>query len=138
MKLRNFIWRVLSIAYLAIVLATSNSIWAGSVVGANPAEISSRVDLNLRQISQPLNGKNLQKSLDRNDAVDVVRQVELGWQYQYEAYYEGKLKSRYLELSEIQRQLAKIDQSTKTRSALLYEVPRPGGLHLIRSGLARW
>ena len=127
MKLRNFIWRVLSIACLAIVLATSNSIWAGSVVVANPSALIS----NNRQISQPLNGKNLQKSLDQNDAVDVVRQVELGWQYQYEAYYEGKLKSRYLELPEIQRQLAKIDRSTKTRSALLYEVPRPGGLHLI-------
>lgn len=131
MKLQNFIWRVLTITCLTIVLATSNSIWAGSIVMADPSDLSSRVNLNLRPNPQPLNGKNLQKSLDRHDSVDVIRQVELGWQYQYETYYESKLKSRYLELPKIQQQLAKIERATGTKSALLYAVPRPGGLHLI-------
>ena len=89
--------------------------------------------------SQPLNGQNLQRSLDRDDFVDAIRQVELGWQYQYEEYHGGKFKSQYLELPEIQQKLAQIDartnrlypSSTQTRSALLYAVPRPNGLHLI-------
>jgi CHAT domain-containing protein len=86
-----------------------------------------------------LNGQNLQRSLDRDDFVDAIRQVELGWQYQYEGYHGGKLKSQYFELPEIQQNLAQIDarndrlhpSATPTRSALLYAVPRPNGLHLI-------
>jgi CHAT domain-containing protein len=62
---------------------------------------------------------------------DVIRQVELGWQYQYETYYEGKLKSQYFELPEIQQQLAQINRSSKSNSALLYALPRPDGLHLL-------
>jgi CHAT domain-containing protein len=92
---------------------------------------SALIDLKARPNSQPLNGKNLQRSLDRDNFVDVIRQIELGWQYQYEAYYEGKLTSQYLELPEIQQKLASIDRTTRTKSALLYAVPRPDGLHIL-------
>jgi CHAT domain-containing protein len=81
--------------------------------------------------AQKLDGEKLQQALDRKDLVDVIRQVELGWQFQYETYYDGRLKSKYLELPEIQQRLDSINQVTKTNSALLYAVPRPNGLNLI-------
>ena len=130
MKLKIFILRVLAIACIWIALATANIYWGDLATATRPTPVVS-LALNVRPKPQALNGQNLQRSLDRNDPVDVVRQVELGWQYQYEAYYQGKLKSQYLELPEIQQQLAKLDRSTKTKSALLYAVPRPTGLHLI-------
>jgi CHAT domain-containing protein len=154
MKLKISISRVVAIACLCVTLATSSIFWYGDLAAATrPASVLSL--LNTRPKPQPLNGQNLQRSLDRNDPVDVIRQVELGWQYQYEAYYQGKLKSQYLELPEIQQQLAKLDsrsvrvgdslplgtasaraerlrqRHTRTKSALLYAIPRPNGLHLI-------
>jgi CHAT domain-containing protein len=81
--------------------------------------------------SQPIDGAKLQKALDQHDFTDAVRQVELGWKFQYETYYDGKLKSQYLELLDMQRRMSNIDRSTRTRSALLYAIPRPKGLHLI-------
>jgi CHAT domain-containing protein len=130
MKLKIFILRVLAIACICIALATSSGFWSDLAVATRTEHVV-RLALNTRPKPQPLNGQNLQRSLDRNDPIDVIRQVELGWQYQYEAYYQGKLKSQYLELSEIQQQLAKLDRRTKTKSALLYAVPRPNSLHLI-------
>jgi CHAT domain-containing protein len=132
MKLKIFIWRSLSIACLCIVLNITQSMGYIPMATATLPAADTRVEnLNIRQKPQPLDGQKLQLSLDRNNFVDVIRQVELGWQYQYETYYEGKLKSEYLELPEIQQQLANINRSTKTNSALLYAVPRPDGLHLI-------
>jgi CHAT domain-containing protein len=80
---------------------------------------------------QKLDGEKLQQAIDRKDLVDVIRQVELGWQFQYETYYDGRLRSKYLELPEIQQRLGNINHLTKTNSALLYAVPRPNGLNLI-------
>jgi CHAT domain-containing protein len=140
MKLNKFIWRSLLITCLTISL-TTNSIFqprgfANShslvVIDTNAAPVNRLADLNLRPPKpQPLDGKNLQKSLDSQNFVDVIRQVELGWQYQYQTYYEGKLTTQYLELPEIQQELARIDRQSKTKSALLYAVPRPDALHLI-------
>jgi CHAT domain-containing protein len=132
MKLKIFIWRSLSIACLWIVLNIFHSGEYSPIVVATPSATDTRVvNLNARLKPQPLDGQKLQRSLDRQNLVDAIRQVELGWQYQYETYYEGKLKSQYFELPEIQQQLAKIDRLTKTKSALLYAVPRPDSLHLI-------
>jgi CHAT domain-containing protein len=131
MKLKILIWRSIAIACFWIVLNIPHQIGFASLPAIDPRLVS----LNSRPQPQPLNGENLQRSLDRNNFVDAIRQVELGWQYQYEAYYEGKLTSQYLELPEIQQQLAKIDarseRSNRAKSALLYAVPRPDGLHLI-------
>jgi CHAT domain-containing protein len=131
MKLKIFIWRSLFIACLWIGIGNSIVGHRSVVTATPPAPITRVADLNPKLKPQPLDGQNLQRSLDRQDIVDVVRQVELGWQYQYETYYQGKLKSQYFELPQIQQQLAKIDRSTKTKSALLYAVPRPDGLQLI-------
>lgn len=129
-QLKRFIWRCLVITCLWITIDPAG--WIGNSLMATATTIHNRVaDLNAKLKPQPLNGQNLQKSLDRQDFVDAVRQVELGWQYQYEAYYEGKLKSQYFELPEIQQKLAQVDRSTNAKSALLYAVPRPNGLHLI-------
>jgi CHAT domain-containing protein len=130
MKLKIFIWRSLLIICLWVTIATANSMDRG--LSASPSASSNRVEhLNTRPKSQPLDGKNLQRSLDRNNFIDAIGQVELGWQYQYEAYYEGKLTSQYLDLPEIQQALASVDRTTKTKSALLYAVMRPDALHLI-------
>jgi CHAT domain-containing protein len=139
MNVKIFIWRSISICCLTIAIATTGSIWHQLGVVANPAANTSVENLNPSSKAQPLNGQNLQRALDRQNFVDAIRQVELGWQYQYESYYQGKFTSQYLELAEIQQQIAKIDsrverlrqRQTQTRSALLYAVPRPDGLHLI-------
>jgi CHAT domain-containing protein len=140
MKLNKFIWRSILITYLTMAFATANFIFqprgfanSYSLVATDKnSPPVNRSYLNLRPPKpQPLDGKNLQKSLDNQNFVDVIRQVELGWQYQYQTYYEGKLTTQYLELPEIQQELAKIDRQSKTKSALLYAVPRPDALHLI-------
>ncbi len=131
MNEKIFIWRSLSICCLTIAMATAGSIWHHLGAVANPAANTRVENLKPSPKSQPLNGQNLQRALDRQDFVDAIGQVELGWQYQYESYYQGKFTSQYLELAEIQQQIAQIDRQTQTRSALLYAVPRPDGLHLI-------
>lgn len=131
MKLKISIRRTLAIACCWIAIATSSPIAPQSATATSVALNTTIATLDSRPQPQPLNGQNFQKSLDRNNFVDAIRQVELGWQYQYEAYYEGKLKSQYFELPEIKQKLAQVDRATKTRSALLYAVPRPDGLHLI-------
>jgi CHAT domain-containing protein len=142
-KIQRLIWRCLAIVCLCVTVlfqsGSANEIGYGAVATTAQRTVITPV-VNLAQPKpQPLNGQNLQRSLDRDDFVDAIRQVELGWQYQYEGYHEGKLKSQYFELPEIQQKLAQIDakndrlhpSSTQTRSALLYAVPRPNGLHLI-------
>jgi CHAT domain-containing protein len=134
MKLKIFLVRFLTIACLVVVLATSNTRFWNRAVEATTPVISNATQPNkniVRLLPQPLDGKSIQRSIDKNDFEDVIRQVELGWQFQYEAYYEGKLSTKFLELAEIQAQLARVDRSTKTKSALLYAVPRPDGLNLI-------
>jgi CHAT domain-containing protein len=139
MKLNKFIWRSILITYLTIAFATANSIFqpreyanSHSLMAAETTATPVNTYLNLRPPKpQPLDSKKLQKSLDSQNFVDVIQQVELGWQYQYQTYYEGKLTTQYLELPEIQQELARIDRQTKTKSALLYAVPRPDALHLI-------
>jgi CHAT domain-containing protein len=134
MKLKIFALRSLIITFLVIFLTTSSTmIWNRVVESATPSTANiTRSNTNIaRRIPQPLDGKKLQSSIDKKDFEDVIRQVELGWQFQYEAYYEGKLSTTFLELTEIQAQLARVDRLTKTKSALLYAVPRPDGLNLL-------
>jgi CHAT domain-containing protein len=140
MKLNKFIWRSILITCLTISISIANSIFqprefahSHSLVATDiTAAPFNKAYLNLRPTKpQPLDGKNLQKSLDRRNFVDVIQQVELGWQYQYQTYYEGKLIGQYLDLPEIQQELTRIDRQTKTKSALLYAIPRPDALHLI-------
>jgi CHAT domain-containing protein len=132
MKARIFVWRLISIACLWIVLNIAHSIGSSSVAITIPPQATTDLKhLSARPNPQPLNSKNLQQLIERNNFTDAIRQVELGWQYQYEKYYQGKLKSQYFELPEIKQQLANIDRSTKSKSALLYAIPSPGGLHLM-------
>jgi CHAT domain-containing protein len=132
MKLKIFVLRFVATICLVVVLATSSTmIWHRAVQSATVFNTTAGLKINLaRLLPQPLDGKNLQRSIDKNDFEDVIRQVELGWQFQYEAYYEGKLTTNFLELAEIQAQLARVDRLTKTKSALLYAVPRPDSLNL--------
>jgi CHAT domain-containing protein len=132
MKARIFVWRSVAIACLWIALNITHPMGSSFVAVATQHTAATRgANPIARPQPQPLDGKKLQLSLDRNNFVDAVRQVELGWQYQYENYYQGKLKSQYFELPEIKQQLANINRSTKSKSALLYAIPRPDGLHLI-------
>jgi CHAT domain-containing protein len=141
MKLNKFIWRSILITCLTIAFATANSTfqsrefanshsWFGAET--NATAVNRLAYFNRRPPKpQPLDAKSLQKSLDSQNFVDAIQQVELGWQYQYQTYYEGKLIGQYLDLPEIQQELARVDRSTKTKSALIYAIPRPDALHLI-------
>jgi CHAT domain-containing protein len=128
MQLSKFIGRALAVILACWLLGWSHGNWP-NFVGAMPEPKPA-----LRfQSPRPkaIDPPALQRAFDQQDLVDAVRQVELGWQLQYETYYEGKLKTQYLELPEIQRRLANIDKLTQTHSALLYAVPRPDKLYLI-------
>jgi CHAT domain-containing protein len=132
MKLKMFVWRSILIACLWIMINIPNYMGSSSAAITIPHSTDIGVKyLSARPKPQPINSKDLQRSLDNNNFVDVIQQVELGWQYQYETYYQGKLKSQYFELPEIRQQLANINKSTKSNSALLYAIPSPDGLHLI-------
>jgi CHAT domain-containing protein len=132
MKQKKIVWMSISIACLWLVLNLSNYLGSSSVAITMPQPIATEVKyLSVRPKPQPIDKKALQQSLDRNNFVEAIGQVELGWQYQYENYYQGKLKSQYFELPEIRQQLANINKSTKANSALLYAIPSPDALHLI-------
>jgi CHAT domain-containing protein len=132
MKQKIFVWRLISIACLWIVLHISNYPGSNSVAITIPQPAATGVQsIIARPKPQPIDRKILQQSLDRNNFALAIAQVELGWQYQYENYYQGNLKSKYFELPEIRQQLANIDRSTKSNSALLYAIPGPNDLHLI-------
>ncbi|WP_310424282.1 CHAT domain-containing protein [Chamaesiphon sp. VAR_48_metabat_135_sub] len=132
MKQKKFVWMSISIACLWLVLNISNYPRSSSIAITIPYRAATGVPyLSVIPKPQPINSKKLQRSLDSNNFVDAIGQVELGWQYQYETYYQGKLKSQYFELPEIQQQLANINKYTKSNSALLYAIPTPDGLHLI-------
>jgi CHAT domain-containing protein len=128
MKANKNAWRLISTTCLLIAICISNS--TESIAIAQHLNNGIK-DLRDRSTSQPLNNQKLKKSLDLNNLADAVEQVELGWKYQYETYYQGKLKSQYFNLPEIRQKLAGIDRSTKSRSALIYAIPSPDSLHLI-------
>jgi CHAT domain-containing protein len=65
----------------------------------------------------------LKAAFDREDLSDAVSQVELGWKFQYEGYYQGKLTSQYLSLEQIQQRLFQLQKLTGKSTALIYAVP---------------
>ncbi len=128
MQLNKFIGRVLVMILACLLLAWAHGDWPPVVAAMPESKPALRFQPPRPKAIDP---PALQRAFDQNDLVDAVRQVELGWQLQYETYYEGKLKTQYLELPEIQRRLANIDRLTKTHSALLYAIPRPDQLYLM-------
>lgn len=88
------------------------------------------------ETEQPLSAlrfdiERLKQALDRQDYADAVHQVELGWQQQYEAYYQGQFTTELLETDQISRSLSQIAQRTGNRSALIYAISAPEQLELI-------
>jgi CHAT domain-containing protein len=79
--------------------------------------------LSTSPVATKLNPVALKAAFDREDLTDAVRQVELGWKFQYESYYQGKLASTYLDLPEIQQRLAQLKRLTGKTTALIYAVP---------------
>jgi CHAT domain-containing protein len=128
MQLSKFLGRALAVILTCWALSWGHSNWPPAVAAMPAPQLAIRF-----QLPQPkaIDPAALQRAFDQTDLVDAVRQVELGWQLQYETYYDGKLKTQYLSLPEIQRRLMNIDQLTRTHSALLYAVPRPDKLYLI-------
>lgn len=132
MKAKMFVWRLILIVCLCLTINISNSTGSNLLGVTIPQNLNTDVRyLSDRSIAQPLNNQKLKKSLDLNNLADAVEQVELGWKYQYETYYQGQLKSQYFNLPEIRQKLAGIDGSTKSRSALIYAIPSQDSLHLI-------
>jgi CHAT domain-containing protein len=85
----------------------------------------------LEPVATRLDAEKMIQSLDRGDIADAVRQVELGWKYQFEEYYNGKLTSRLIETENIGHILSGIHQQTGKKSALVYAIPTPKHLELI-------
>jgi CHAT domain-containing protein len=82
-------------------------------------------------VATRLDAAKMIQSLDRGDIADAVRQVELGWKYQFEEYYNGQLTSRLIETENIGHILSRIHQQTGKKSALVYAIPTPKQLELI-------
>jgi CHAT domain-containing protein len=78
-----------------------------------------------------LNPVQLEAAFDRGDLSDVLRQIELGWKFQYEDYYQGKLTSQYLTLDQIQQRLYQIKKRTGKATALIYAIPGAKQLDLL-------
>lgn len=82
-------------------------------------------------LAYPLNPTRLEQAFDRGDLSDALRQIELGWKFQYEDYYQGKLTGRFLALPEIQQRLFQLQKQTGKRTALIYEIPGPKHLDIL-------
>jgi CHAT domain-containing protein len=79
--------------------------------------------LTVAEQAKKLDPVQLKAAFDREDLSDAVSQVELGWKFQYESYYQGKLTSQYLSLEQIQQRLFQIQKLTGKSTALIYAVP---------------
>ncbi len=73
----------------------------------------------------------LKQTLDRGDVATAVQQIELGWQQQYEDYYQGRLTSQLLNTGQITRSLERIARLTDKKTSLIYVIPTPNYLELI-------
>jgi CHAT domain-containing protein len=82
-------------------------------------------------IATKLNPIELKSALDRNDFSNAIRQVELGWKFQYETYYQGKFTNQYLELPEIQQRLTQLKHLTGKTTALIYAIPGQSHLDIL-------
>ncbi len=78
-----------------------------------------------------LNPVQLEAAFNREDLGDVLQQIELGWKFQYEDYYQGKLTSQYLPLDQIQQRLYQIKKRTGKATALIYAIPGAKQLDLL-------
>ena len=80
----------------------------------------------------PLDVAKLKQTLDRGDIATAVQQVEVGWQKQYEAYYQGQLTSRLLSADQMAHSLERIAQRKQgKKTALIYVIPTPEHLELM-------
>jgi CHAT domain-containing protein len=78
-----------------------------------------------------LNPTQLEAAFNREDLSDVIQQIELGWKFQYEDYFQGKLTSQYLPLDQIQQRLYQIKKRTGKATALIYAIPGAKQLDLL-------
>jgi CHAT domain-containing protein len=78
-----------------------------------------------------LDAEKLVQTLNQNDVSGAIRQVELGWKYQFEQYYQGKFALSYLEPDQIVRSLDRLHHLTGKKTALIYAIPTPNHLELI-------
>lgn len=78
-----------------------------------------------------LDPEKLGRSLDQGDIAGAVQQIELGWQRQFEEYYQGALTSKLVSVDQITRILSRNERKTGERSALIYVVPTLNHLELI-------
>ncbi|NJP10356.1 MAG: CHAT domain-containing protein [Leptolyngbyaceae cyanobacterium RU_5_1] len=78
-----------------------------------------------------LNVETLVQALDQNDVSGAIRQVELGWKYQFEQYYQGKFTIQYLDPEQMARSLNQLHRLTGKKTALIYAIPTPKQLELI-------
>jgi CHAT domain-containing protein len=88
-----------------------------------PTRNAFAVALRATEPAKKLDPVQLKAAFDREDLSDAVSQVELGWKFQYEAYFQGKLTSQYLSLEQIQQRLFHLQKLTGKSTALIYAVP---------------
>jgi CHAT domain-containing protein len=79
----------------------------------------------------PLDVAELEQTLDRGDITTAVQQVEVGWQKQYEAYYQGQLTNQLLSADQISHSLERIAGLTDQKTSLIYVIPTPEHLELV-------
>jgi CHAT domain-containing protein len=96
-----------------------------------PTPIALVQPFDLNSTAVKLNPDRLKAAFDREDLTDAVRQVELGWKFQYEDYYQGQLTSQYLSLEQIQQRLYQIKKLTGKSTALVYAVPGATQLDIV-------
>lgn len=108
---------------LIVVLAIAAvPIMARSLQAAEPASPPTVKKLNVEQLKQHLDRKNIPEG---------IRLVEQFWKYQYENYYGGPLTSQLLEADDISQRLKNLHRLTGNKAALIYAVPTPNHLELI-------
>jgi CHAT domain-containing protein len=72
-----------------------------------------------------------QRALERGDAAEAVRQIELRWKKQFEDHFSGQFTTPLMNAPAIATVLQKLQRETGKKSALIYAVPMPTHLDLI-------
>ncbi|WP_264324405.1 CHAT domain-containing protein [Romeriopsis navalis] len=118
MRIKKALYLVLTLGMAIIILISHDSTAITQARTVDPVAV-------------PVSASKLKQAFAQNDIASVIRQLELGWKYNFERYYQRRFTTPYLSLEGIQLRLNNLQKSTNQKTGLVYAVPGAKQLELI-------
>lgn len=107
------------------------SLCAIVVITSSHGTISPSQARTLDPAATPVQPQKLRRAIDQGEIASAIAQLELGWKYQFEQYYQRRFTIPYLNLAGIQLRLHNLHRSTQQKTALIYAVAVEDRLEVI-------